>query len=157
MIEPADHAALARKHMDRQFAALDRAILAPMPPRGWVRAIRDALGMTVRQLAGRMGKSHSTIIALEQGEVAGTVTLAGLRKAAEALDCTLHYVLIPNRPLAALVQEQARQKAQAQLSRVNHTMRLEDQAVVGDDLADEFDRLTQDFARRGGSRLWDRP
>ena len=157
MIDQADQAALARKHLDRQFAALDPVLLAPRPPRGWVRAIRDALGMTVRQLGARMGKSHSTVVALEQGEVAGTVTLAGLRKAAEALDCTLHYVLVPNKPLAALVHDRARTLAEAQLSRVHHTMRLENQAVGGADLAAELDRLTDDYAKRGGRRLWDQP
>ncbi len=157
MTDQADQAALARKHLDRQFTALDPVLLAPRPPRGWVRAIRDALGMTVRQLGARMGKSHSTVGAVEQGEVAGTVTLAGLRKAAEALDCTLHYVLVPNKPLAALVHDRARTLAEAQLSRVHHTMRLEDQAVSGADLAAELDRLTDDYAKRGGRRLWDQP
>lgn len=156
MIDHAEQAALARKHLDRQFATLDRAVLTP-PPRGWVRAIRDALDMTVRQLGARMGKSHSTVVALEKGEIAGTVTLAGMRKAAEALDCTLHYVLVPNRPLASLVRDRAACLAQMQLSRIHHTMRLEDQAVVGADLAAELERLTDDYVRRGGSRLWDNP
>ena len=148
-------AAVARRRLDQRFAAHDLAALSPRPPRGWVRAIRDALGLTVRQFGARLGKSHSTVVALEQGEVAGTLTLAGLQKAAEALDCTLHYVLVPNRPLAAMVRDQARAVAEARLAPIDHTMRLENQGLSEADLAAELDRLTEDYARRGGRRLWD--
>ena len=127
MIDQMNAQVLARKHFDRDFSAHESAGIATMPPRGWVRAIRDALGMTARQLAARMGKSHSTLLALEKGEVAGTVTIAGLRRAAEALDCTLHYVLVPKRPLAET------------------------------DLDAERKRLTDHFARNAGRRLWDQP
>lgn len=148
-------AAVARRHLDQRFAAHDLAALSPRQPRGWVRAIRDALGLTVRQFGARLGKSHSTVVALEQGEVAGTLTLAGLQKAAEALDCTLHYVLVPNRPLAAMVRDRARAVAEARLVPIDPTMRLENQGLSEADLAAELDRLTEDYARRGGRRLWD--
>jgi predicted DNA-binding mobile mystery protein A len=148
---------LARRQLDRRFSALDMASLAPRPSRGWVRAIRDALGLTVRQFGARLGKSHSTVVALEQGEVAGTLTLAGLQRAAEALDCTLHYVLVPNRPLSEMVQDRAPMMAEARLVRIHHTMRLENQALSEADLAAERDRLTDDYARHGGRRLWDEP
>jgi len=155
MSNHSDLSALARRHLDRKFSALDVATLSPRPPKGWVRAIRDALGMTVRQFGARLGKSHSTVIALEQGEMAGTLTLAGLQKAAEALDCTLHYVLVPNRPLVDMVHDRARVVAEARLARIDHTMRLENQGLSEADLASELDRLTEDYARRGGRRLWD--
>lgn len=107
--------------------------------------------MTVRQFGVRLGMSHSTVVALDQGEVAGTLTLAGLQKAAEALDCTLHYVLVPNRPLAAMVRDQARAVAEARLAPVDHNMRLESQGLSEAGLAVELDRLTEDYARRGAA------
>ena len=155
MSNQSDTSAVARRHLDRKFSALDVAALSPRPPKGWVRAIRDALGLTVRQFGARLGKSHSTVVALEQGEIAGTLTLAGLQKAAEALDCTLHYVLVPNRPLADMVHDRARVVAEALLAGIDHTMRLENQGLSEADLAAELDRLTEDYARRGGRRLWD--
>ncbi|WP_374576294.1 mobile mystery protein A [Phenylobacterium sp.] len=155
MSNHSDTSAVARRHLDRRFSALDVGVLSPRPPKGWVRAIRDALGLTVRQFGARLGKSHSTVVALEQGEVSGTLTLAGLQKAAAALDCTLHYVLVPNRPLADMVHSRARVVAEARLARIDHTMRLENQGLSEADLAAELDRLTEDYARRGGRRLWD--
>src|SRR5437879_1289186 len=50
---------------DRAARALDRRLdllrswNAAKPPHGWVRAIRDALGMTTRQYARRLGVSHA--------------------------------------------------------------------------------------------------
>lgn len=102
----------------------------PRPPRGWVRAVRDALGITSRQLAARMGLAQSTIIALEKGEAAGTVTLNTMREAAEALNCQLVYALAPRTSLTDMVQQRARALAKKKLARVRHTMRLEGQATL---------------------------
>ncbi|MBA4809269.1 mobile mystery protein A [Brevundimonas sp.] len=153
MVKRSEVQALGRKHLDRQFEAISLKGVA-RPPKGWLRAIRDALGLTSRQLASRMGKTHTTITALEKGEIAGTTTLNSLRAAAEAMNCTLVYAIIPNQPLEDMVRIQSRKLAEAQLMRVNHTMRLEDQAVARSELAEQIDRLAEDL-RRDGSRLWD--
>lgn len=154
MVKRSDSQALARKHLDRQFEAFSHKGMT-RPPKGWLRAVRDALGLTSRQLASRMGKTHTTITALEKGEVAGTTTLNSLRDAAEAMNCTLVYAIVPNRPLEEMVRAQSRKIAEAQLARVNHTMRLEDQAVARSDLTAQIDRLADDLRREGGSRIWE--
>ncbi|MGO6762544.1 helix-turn-helix domain-containing protein, partial [Rhizobium ruizarguesonis] len=56
------------------------------PPKGWVRALRDALGMTGAQLGTRIGVRPQTVEAIEKSEAAGTIQLNTLRRAAEALD-----------------------------------------------------------------------
>jgi predicted DNA-binding mobile mystery protein A len=149
--------ALARKHLDKVFrdARLDGVRLRP--PKGWIRAIRDALGLTVRQLAGRMGKSHSVVVRLEGSETADTITLGSLRAAAEAMDCTLVYAIVPNRPLTETARARATAIADAELARVHHSMRLEDQAPDPDELEDERERVIARILARGGSRLWDDP
>ena len=147
--------ALARRHLDRALLPFRDAALQQRPPRGWVRAIRDALGMTSRQLAARMGLSQSTITAMEQGEEAETVSLKTLRQAAEALDCQLVYALIPNATLDETVRLRARALAQEHLSRIHHTMRLENQALPGSELSAELDRLTNSILEGRASRLWE--
>lgn len=147
--------ALARKHLDKALVPLRELAAQPRPPKGWVRAIRDALGMTSRQLAARMGLSQSTIAALEKGEAAETVTLKTLRQAAEALDCQLVYALVPRTTLEEAVRIRARALAEEHLARVNHTMRLENQALRQGELADERERLIRAFLEGRSSRLWD--
>lgn len=122
---------------------------------GWLRAIRDALGMTSRQAAARMGVAQSTYTRFEKSEAEETITLASLNRAAAALDCTVVYALIPNKPLEETVRDRARMMADLRLGPVNQTMRLEDQAMAIDDLALERERLVDDILRNDMRRLWD--
>ena len=149
--------ALARKHLDKLFGEAHLDGIRQRPPKGWVRAVRDALGLTVRQLARRMGKAHSAVVRLEGSEMADAITLGSLRAAAEAMDCTLVYAIVPNRPLAETARARATTIADAHLARVHHTMRLEDQALHPDDLKRERENLIAGILARGGSRLWDEP
>lgn len=149
--------ALARKHLDKVFRQARLDGVRQQPPKGWIRAIRDALGLTVRQLAQRMRKTHSVVVRLEASEVADTITLGSLRAAAEAMDCTLVYAIVPNRPLTDTARARATAVADARLGRVQHTMRLEDQSLEPDDLEQQRERLITSILARGGSRLWDEP
>ena len=45
----------ARQRLDERLMALKPVDRFKPPPRGWVRAIRDAIGMTGAQLASRLG------------------------------------------------------------------------------------------------------
>ncbi|MEA2891093.1 MAG: hypothetical protein QOI05_1886 [Bradyrhizobium sp.] len=125
-----------------------------VPPKGWIRAIRDALGMSGVQLAKRLKVSPQTVEALEKSEAAGTIGLNTLKRAAEALDCTLVYALIPNTSLENTVNNRARQIATAALARVSHTMKLEDQDT-GDE---ELEARIEDYIRHIKDRdLWNSP
>ena len=123
-----------RTESKRARAALD-ARLTPLgpsekytPPRaGWVRAIRDALGMSAADLGRRLGVSHASVFELERSERARTARIDTLQRAAEALDCTLVYAFLPRRGLETTARAQAERVAQRELHGVQHTMALEDQ------------------------------
>jgi predicted DNA-binding mobile mystery protein A len=125
-----------RQRLDERLAGLKPPDRFSAPPKGWVRAIRDALGMTGVQLARRMKVRPQTIEAMEKSEVSGSVQLSTLRRAAEALDCTLVYALVPNSSLDGAVEARARKIAERELRRVAHTMKLEAQET-GDAGKDE--------------------
>jgi predicted DNA-binding mobile mystery protein A len=155
MNDQATPEALARKHLDRVFGDVRVAAIRQRPPKGWIRAIRDALGLTARQLASRMGKTHSVLVRLERSEVADAITLGSLRAAAEAMDCTLVYAIVPNRSLTETARARAASIADTQLGRMHHTMRLEDQALTRADLAQERNRLIEGILAGRASRLWE--
>src|SRR5580658_7322800 len=120
------------------------------PPRGWVRAIREALGMSAATLSERLGTTAGAVSRLEQSEAADRIRLDTLRRAADALGCDLVYLLVPRRPLNAIVRDRARELAHRQVSAVEQTMRLEDQATGR---AKEMeDQLVSQLLERGG--LW---
>lgn len=134
-----------------------RDVRVPSRPRtGWVQAIRTTLGMTTRQLAQRLGIAQSTVVALEKSEADERITLHSLRRAAEALDCELHYVLVPRQSLKDRVEQRAEYVAHKAVSNVTHTMHLEDQAPS----SAHTTRVTKEekekaLAGRWG-RLWER-
>jgi predicted DNA-binding mobile mystery protein A len=99
-----------RRHFDQRLAGLDD-LVALRPADGWVRAVREALGMSTYELAARMGVGHSRVIAIERAEVTGSVSLSTLSRAAEALNCRVCWVLVPSEPLEQMVRRQALYKA----------------------------------------------
>lgn len=150
-----DPTALARKHLERRLAPLRGRQDLMRPPHGWLRAIRDALGMTTRQLAHRMGKVQSAIVDLEKSEARETVSLVKLREAAAAMDCTLVYALVPNRPIDEILRARAEGMAECQLARASHTMALENQGLDQPAIAAERERLIEELLRGSIARLWD--
>jgi predicted DNA-binding mobile mystery protein A len=120
------------------------------PPRGWIRAVREALGMSAAALAARLGTTAGAVIRLEQSEAADRVRLDTLRRAADALGCDLVYLFVPRRPLTTVVRERARQIARREVAAVQQTMRLEDQAT--DRTSELEDQLTERLLRQGA--LW---
>src|ERR1035441_6651466 len=81
-------AAQSRLHLDERFAAIAPIARFTPPARGWIKAVREALGITTAQLAIRMRVRQPSIIGLERSEAKGSIELATLRRVAEALDCT---------------------------------------------------------------------
>lgn len=148
---------LARKQLERRLAPLRKAPDFARPARGWVKAIREALGMTATQLGARIGVSQSRIARIERDEAEDAVTLATLRRVAEGLDCTLVYALVPNEPLDEMLKARARTAADVQLKRTHHSMRLENQALDKGDLEQERERLAAEIMAGDPRRLWDAP
>ena len=147
--------ASARKNLDKRLALLMNSDAFASPQRGWIRAIRDALGMTTAQLAGRLGIAQPSAVGLEKSEAARTITLETLERAALALDCRLVYALVPREPLEALVRNRARKAANERLRTIRHSMRLENQRVDEDDERMQLERLVRKLIDGPGSALWD--
>lgn len=142
-------------HLDKRFIALRPLVNSPRPPKGWLRAIRDALGMTTAQFARRLGVSQPRVVELEQSEESGGVTLNTLQRAAEALGCRLVYALVPEQPLEDTVRARAQLIAARQSAAVEHTMRLEDQAVTNKKISKELRQRRVEELMRRPARLWD--
>ncbi len=110
--------------------------------------------MTMAQLGRRLRVSAPGIADLESREANGTISVARLRSAAEALGCDLRIAFVPRVPLAEMVERQAVLKASQENSRLVHTMRLENQeqgVALSPDLTQSVERWTT----KRGSRLWD--
>jgi predicted DNA-binding mobile mystery protein A len=147
-------AAQSRSQLDERFHNLMPVTQYVAPTRGWVKAVREALGLTTAQLAQRLRIKQPSVVALEQSEEKGTIELATLRRVAEALDCTVVYALVPRKPLEKTVRERARDFLRRRQEAVEHTMLLEDQQVKGN--PQDVEALIDEIVRETNPRLfWD--
>jgi hypothetical protein len=70
------------------------------------------------------------------------------------MGCELSYALVPKRPLRETVEERADQVAREQVSRVRHSMALEDQLTSREHLEREVTELRRRLLEGKRSRLW---
>lgn len=147
--------ALRRRQLDKQLSPLQSFARLPRPRNGWIREVRNALGMSARQLAQRLGISQPSVAKFERSEEADTISLRNLRKVAEALDCTLVYAFVPNDSLEATLTQQAERRATEHLKRIEHTMRLEAQGRPADEINRARQELAQEMIRTLSRELWE--
>jgi predicted DNA-binding mobile mystery protein A len=146
----------ARQALDTRLAPLRETERLRAPSAGWIKAIRQALGMTTAQLGQRIGVSQPRVVELEQAEADRSVTLKSLDRAAEALGCRLVYALVPTEPLESRVRRQAEIAAAQHMAAAGHSMRLEDQGTAPAVEEREVQRLAAELLARRPARLWDR-
>lgn len=145
----------ARRQLDKRLNLLRKKELFARPPRGWIKAIRESLGMTTRQFARRIGIVQSRAVDIEKAEVKGSITLDSLERAARALDCELVYALVPRNPLEVMVEERANRVAKRRLKQAAHSMALEDQSVTEEDKEEQIKELARQLTQKSGSALWE--
>ncbi len=124
------HKKLQIEQLEAKMKVLQPLKGVVMPPTGWIKAVRLALGMSMRQLAARLGTTKQSVQEMERREENGSITLKSLRQAASALDMELVYGLVPkDGSLEALIDRKARELAAKIVSRTSQSMLLEDQGI----------------------------
>ena len=152
-VQTEDKNAVARRHLDARLNRETPIGSLQRPPRGWVKAIRESLGMTTAHLARRMGIVQPSVVTLEQSKALGRIRLDTVQRAASALDCRIVYALVPNQPLESLMESRRRELAEHQLAAVERSMSLENQSVAGKEVRERHLRAIAD--RISSKTLWD--
>ena len=146
---------IVRRQLDATLAKFSEAGSVQSPAKGWIRAVREVLGMSGKQLAGRLKVSQPRVFKLEQDEPAGALTLKTMRQVAEALDCVFVYALVPRSSLEETVRTQAKVVAAERLQRVSHTMLLEGQALSSAEQKASLYAAIEELVRETPRDLWD--
>lgn len=149
-----DRRKMARQNLDRRFASIGSIDDFARPARGWIKAIREALGMTAAQFGKRLGVSQPRALAIEQAEARNAITLDTLERSAQALGCRLIYTLVPHEPLETMVKNQSLAAAKKQLERIRHTMALEAQSLEHTDDCDMLLGLARALTEKSASKIW---
>lgn len=146
---------IARNQMERTVSAYVGIKQNAPPVKGWIRAVREALGMSGRQLADRLNVSQPRIPRLEQDEVSGVVSLKTMRQAAEAMDCVFVYAIVPRTTLEDTLRARARKVAEARMQRVSHSMKIEAQELTAEEHRASVDAAVAELVREVPRELWD--
>jgi predicted DNA-binding mobile mystery protein A len=125
-----DFRELRLEQLARSLSAFEAAKKEVRPQRGWLRAIREGLGLTLENVGQKLGQSRRRIQEFENAEANDRITLHSLRRVAAAMGCDLVYALVPKSgTITDAVERRARAAAEADVRDVEHTMALENQAA----------------------------
>jgi predicted DNA-binding mobile mystery protein A len=147
---------LRRTQLDKNFERIEK--ITPYirrPKQGWIKEIRESLGMSLQDLGSRMGVIKQRVERIQKDEVSGKVTLETMQKAAEALHCEFVYILIPKEgSLDKSLTQQAHKLADEILNSVDSTMKLENQATSTQSKKDLHKKLVHDLLEKLDRRFW---
>ena len=146
---------LVRKQLDKTLLEFRPILGISMPQKGWIRAIRDSLGMSGKQLASRLRVTQQRVSEIERDELSGSVTLKSMHKVADCLDCVFVYALVPRKSLEHTVHDRAKQVAEDRLQRASQSMLLEGQELNEDDEFEALSDMIEEMIENQPSSLWD--
>ena len=125
-----------------------------LPPEGWLKTVRHALGMSGPQLAKRLGVTKARISRVEQDELTGRVTIKTMQNMAQAMNCRFVYAIVPEYDIELVIKKRALQKAREQVKNASTHMALEAQALSEEKIVFEIDRLASEIIEKMPSDLW---
>ena len=136
---------LIREQLDKKLEAVKKTTLTIMPRNGWIKSIRQALGMTTAQLGRWVRMDQSRISRIENAEINGDVKLSTLMRIADGLDMQFVYAFVPNKSLETMVRKHAEFIARRRMYDLNLTMSLEMQELSKEEkvkaLKDMIDKI----------------
>lgn len=146
---------LERRQLLKKFASLSSLPLSfERPSEGWVHTTRKALGMTMAQLAKRLGVQQSRIAEIEKAEIQDQVTLKTLKATAQAMECRFEYAFIPEKPLETLLKERALRRAQERVDYISHQMALEHQEISQEEKEVQIRQLAEELLKTP-QKVWE--
>lgn len=127
-----------------------------IPPTGWIKAIRTALGITLQQLGNKLSITKQSIMEIEKREKEGSITIKSLRQIGKTLDMTLVYGFVPNDgSLEELIDRKAHELAKQIVLRASATMKLEDQENTKMRLEKAIEERAAEIKNEMPKILWD--
>lgn len=146
---------VAKHYRDKVNRAYHQLGALSLPPEGWLRTVRHALGMSGPQLAKRLGVTKARVSKAEKDELTGSVTLKTMQSMAEAMNCRFVYAVIPSEEIEGVIKRRALQRAREQVKSASTHMALEAQTLSDEQLSFEIERLANEMVAKMPSNLWD--
>jgi predicted DNA-binding mobile mystery protein A len=146
---------VAKQYRDKVNQAVKQfGNFSMLPPEGWLRTVRTALGMSGTQLAKRLGVTKVRVSKAEQDEPVGSVTLKTMQSMAEAMGCKFVYAVVPKGNVEDIIKQRAIEKAGRQVKAASTHMALEAQSLSKEQLEFEIERIAAQIVDKMPPDLW---
>lgn len=140
---------ILRRSYQKKFDAFKNTIIE-RPPQGWLKTMRELLGMTTTQLAKKLKISQPRVVCLEKNEK--NIKISTMERIADALNCNFTYAFIPREKIDDIIYNQAKKKALKILNKVNQNMVLENQLSNSNELLED---IINELLDGNITKLWD--
>ncbi len=142
--------------IDRKILQLRNIEDLSIPSTGWIKAIRQSLGMSMRQLGIKMGITAQSVREIEQRELNDAISLRVLRQFGKSLNMKLVYGFIPlNESLESIVDQRAKEIAKEIVYRTSISMILEDQENNPERISKAIREKAEEIKREMPKYIWD--
>ena len=103
---------LQLQQLNQKMVAFTSLKSVTPPPVGWIKAIRNSIGMSMQQLGNKLSITKQSVQDMEKREVEGSITIRSLREIARALDMQFVYALVPiANSMDELIEKKAKELA----------------------------------------------
>jgi len=120
------------------------------PLQGWIKTIRELLGMTTTQFSNKLKISQPRLVFMEKNEK--NLKLSTMEKIADELNCDFVYALIPRENINDIIYNRAKQKALQIVTKVNNNMMLENQLSENKEILEE---TIEELLNKKITKIWD--
>ena len=136
-----------------QLTGLQHVIV---PPIGWIKAIRNGIGMSMEQLGRKLSITKQGVMDIEKREMEGAITIKAMQEIAKAMDTEFVYGFVPNAgSLEQMIETRALEIAKTIVLRTSTTMKLEDQANSKERIEKAIKERATEIINKTPKILWD--
>jgi len=151
-----DNQKLIIEQIDRKIIKFNELKDIKIPEQGWIKSIRIALKMTLKQLGNRLNITPQSVKEIEDREKNGSLTLNILRKFGEVMQMKLVYGYIPEKgSLNEIINAKAYEIAKSIVMRTAKNMELEEQSVLKEQLDKAIEEKKNELIKEIPKYLWD--
>lgn len=119
---------LVLEQLDNKMKSLSAVSELSLPSEGWMYNIRQALGISLKQLGKKMKLTPAGVKEMEKREKNSSVSLKSLNDFASALDLKFIYAFVPkNGSFEKMIEKRAYEIAEHIVLKTSHSMSLEAQ------------------------------
>jgi predicted DNA-binding mobile mystery protein A len=136
-----------------QLAGMQNVIV---PPIGWIKAIRNGIGMSMEQLGKKLSITKQGVMDMEKREKEGAITINSMQEIAKAMDTQFVYGFVPNAgSLEQMIETRALEIATKIVERTSTTMKLEDQVNSKERIEKAIKERAEEIINKTPKILWD--